>query len=95
MVFFSIILIILIGFSINIAVAHIIGNVAKDRKIWISLLLSPIIGILFAVASKPIATEKIAQENDQKEEDRLAFEKIMAIVILGSISVLLMIFFNR
>ena len=50
-------ILIIIVLIINAAVAHIIGNVAKDRKIGyntaflLSFLLSPLLGILIVIAS--------------------------------------------
>lgn len=55
--------IILVGLVINGIVAHIIGNIAVDRKIgyntafWVSFLLSPIIGLLMVAASVPLTSE--------------------------------------
>ena len=61
---------IIIGLVLNGILAHIIGNVAKDRKIGyntaflVSFLLSPLIGLLLVIASVPLT---------EAERDRLSY----------------------
>jgi len=88
--------IIIIGLVINAAVAHIIGNVAKDRKIGyntaflLSFLLSPLLGILIVLAS-PMNTGETAKAPQAKEvqfsENGLSKENLIVIGI-GIVSVI-------
>ena len=88
--------IIIIGLVINAAVAHIIGNVAKDRKIGyntaflLSFLLSPLLGILIVLAS-PMNTGETAKAPQVKEvqfsENGLSKENLIVIGI-GIVSVI-------
>ena len=61
---------IIIGLVLNGILAHIIGNVATDRKIGyntaflVSFLLSPLIGLLLVIASVPLT---------EAERDRLSY----------------------
>jgi MFS family permease len=72
-----VLLIVILGLVINGVIAHIIGNVGKDKKIgysttfWISFLLSPIIGLLLVIASLPI--DKVI--HTEKEEDIIYTEE--------------------
>lgn len=78
---------------INAAVAHIIGNVAKDRKIGyntaflLSFLLSPLLGILIVIASPLIEpgvvkTGTSKTQPDEKEyKDGLSKEDLIVITI--------------
>ena len=63
---------IIIGLVLNGILAHIIGNVAKDRKIGyntaflVSFLLSPLIGLLLVIASVPLTeAERGSSETDK------------------------------
>ena len=62
------ILFITVGLIINGIVANIIGNLGKEKKIgywtsfWVSFLLTPILGVLLVIASRPI-TEIEKEEN--------------------------------
>ena len=55
---------------INGVIAHIIGNVGRDKKVgystafWVSFLLSPLIGLLLVIASVP--SEKNEIEDNKK-----------------------------
>lgn len=72
-----VLLIVILGLVINGLIAHIIGNVGKDKKVgysttfWISFLLSPIIGLLLVIASLPI--DKVI--HTEKEEDMIYTEE--------------------
>jgi hypothetical protein len=86
-------ILIIIVLIINAAVAHIIGNVAKDRKIGyntaflLSLLLSPLLGILIVIASPLVApgdvkTNSTKTQPDEKEyKEGLSKEDLIVITI--------------
>ena len=79
-------LIILIGLIISTAVAHIIGNVAKDRKIGyltaflLSFLLSPLLGILIVIAS-PLNTTDLVENKIESKPKNLSKDDIIVISI--------------
>lgn len=63
---------IILGLIINGVIAHIVGNVGKDKKIgystsfWVSFLLSPLIGLLLVIASVPLSEREIEELNNDK-----------------------------
>jgi hypothetical protein len=83
------IFIIIIALAINATVAHIIGNVAKDRKIGYnaaflaSFLLSPLLGILIVIASPLNTAEapKTPKEEVQFSENGLSKDSLILIGI--------------
>lgn len=90
------IFIIIIALAINATVAHIIGNVAKDRKIGYnaaflaSFLLSPLLGILIVIASPLNTTETTkAPQNKEVQFSENGLSKDTLIVIgIGIVSVI-------
>lgn len=66
-------LFIIIGLIINVVISDIIGNLGKEKKIgyktaWLcSFLLSPILGILFVIASVPLSDDEKKEQKEQKE----------------------------
>ena len=87
------VILIIIVLIINAVVAHIIGNVAKDRKIGyntaflLSLLLSPLLGILIVIASPLVAPgdvktgESKTQPDEKEYKDGLSKEDLIVITI--------------
>ena len=67
------VLLVLVVLVINGVIAHVIGNVGKEKKIgystsfWVSFLLGPLIGILMVIASIPL-TDKDKKENITKSK---------------------------
>jgi hypothetical protein len=64
------VLLVLVGLVINGVVAHLVGNLGKEKKIGyqtsflVSFLLSPIIGILMVIASPVSDEEKVNKINN-------------------------------
>ena len=82
---------IIIGLVLNGILAHIIGNVAKDRKIGyntaflVSFLLSPLIGLLLVIASVPLTeAERGSSETDKAPQTSspIGFLKPVPILLL-------------
>jgi hypothetical protein len=90
-------ILIIIALIINAVVAHIIGNVAKDRKIGyntaflLSFILSPLLGILIVIAS-PLVTPDDVKTNSTKtqpDEKKEGLSKEDLIVIsIGLVTVI-------
>lgn len=86
-------ILIIIGLIINTVVAHIIGNVAKDRKIGyntaflISFLLSPLLGILIVIAS-PLNTTEIVNERKEIQFSQGLSQENLIIIGIGIVSVI-------
>ncbi len=85
-------ILIIIVLIINAVVAHIIGNVAKDRKIGyntaflLSFLLSPLLGILIVIASPlvvpgDVKINKKTQPDEKEYKEGLSKEDLIVITI--------------
>ena len=90
-------LIILIGLIINTAVAHIIGNVAKDRKIGylnaflLSFLLSPLLGILIVIAS-PLNTTDLIENKIEANPTKTLSKDDIVIICIGIVCLICLFF---
>jgi len=87
--------IIIIALVINTTAAHIIGNVAKDRKIGynnaflVSFILSPLLGILIVIASPRITAETATTQTKEVQFSENGLSKDNLIVIgIGIVSVI-------
>jgi hypothetical protein len=74
-------ILIIIVLIINAVVAHIIGNVAKDRKIGyntaflLSFLLSPLLGIRIVIASPLVVPGDVKKINKKTQPDEKEYKE--------------------
>lgn len=60
-------IIFVISLIVNLYISNEVGNIAETREIgrekgfWLSFIFSPILGILFVLASRPLSDEKVNQ----------------------------------
>jgi hypothetical protein len=78
----TIFLVLIVALIINWLISIEVSKVAQTREIgketafWISFLLSPILGLLFVLASRPLSDEQISQRRNSlksqitSEEDK-------------------------
>jgi hypothetical protein len=78
----TIFLVLVVALIINWLISIEVSKVAQTREIgketafWISFLLSPILGLLFVLASRPLSDEQISKRRDSlksqitSEEDK-------------------------
>lgn len=66
----TIFLVLIVALIINLLLSIEVSKVAQTREIgkdtafWISFLFSPIMGLLFVLASRPLTDEQIAKRRD-------------------------------
>jgi hypothetical protein len=105
------VLLVLVGLVINGVVAHIVGNLGKEKKIGyatsflVSFLLSPIIGILMVIASVPNMdvikdTEDSTKpdtyrELTEEEKNKLSKTQETITLVLGLIVLLFILYVFR
>lgn len=87
-------IIFVIALIINLVISNEVGKVAETRELgrekgfWISFLLSPILGLLFVLASRPLSDEQVNQIKnrmivvtpEQEQEDQVR-QNIIAIIL--------------
>lgn len=83
-----------IALIINLVISNEVGKVAETRELgrekgfWISFLLSPVLGLLFVLASRPLSDEQVNQIKnrmivvtpEQEQEDQVR-QNIIAIIL--------------
>lgn len=87
-------IIFVIALIINLVISNEVGKVAETRELgrekgfWISFLLSPVLGLLFVLASRPLSDEQVNQIKnrmivvtpEQEQEDQVR-QNIIAIIL--------------
>ena len=83
-----------IALILNLFISNEVGKVAETRELgrekgfWISFLLSPVLGLLFVLASRPLSDEQVNQIKnrmivvtpEQEQEDQVR-QNIIAIIL--------------
>ena len=83
-----------IALILNLFISNEVGKVAETRELgrekgfWISFLLSPILGLLFVLASRPLTDEQVNQIRnrmivvtpEQEQQDQIR-HNIIAVVL--------------
>ena len=83
-----------IALILNLFISNEVGKVAETRELgrekgfWISFLLSPILGLLFVLASRPLTDEQVNQIRnrmivvtpEQEQQDQIR-QNIIAVVL--------------
>ena len=113
----TIFLILVVALIINLLISLEVSKVAQTREIsketafWISFLLSPILGLLFVLASRPLSDEQVSKlrervkaqlpSEEQKQQMKQSYEKHLKITqqvkmtLLIVVSVLFIIAINK
>jgi phosphate/sulfate permease len=93
-------LIFVIALVANLFISNEVGKVAQTRELgrkkafWISFILSPILGLLFVLASLPLTQEQVNKMNiitpeqedqEQKQQNQIAFILVVALFVGGLI----------
>jgi hypothetical protein len=83
-----------IALILNLFISNEVGKVAETRELgrekgfWISFLLSPILGLLFVLASRPLSDEQVNQIRnrmivvtpEQEKQDQVR-QNIIAVIM--------------
>ena len=93
-----------IALILNLFISNEVGKVAETRELgrekgfWISFLLSPILGLLFVLASRPLSDEQVNQirnrmivvtpEQEQQEQRQ---QNIIAVLLVGALFIILLV----
>lgn len=77
----TIFIVLIVALIINLIISQEVAKVAQTRELgkekgfWISFLLSPLLGLLFVLASRPLSDEQIAKRREYLKTQVLSEEK--------------------
>lgn len=93
-----------IALIINLVISNEVGKVAETRELgrekgfWISFLLSPIMGLLFVLASRPLSDEQVNQIKNrmivvtpEQEEQEQRQQNIIAALLVGALFIVALV----
>lgn len=97
-------IIFVIALIINLVISNEVGKVAETRELgrekgfWISFLLSPILGLLFVLASRPLTDEQVNQIRNrmivvtpEQEEQEQRQQNTIAVLLVGAMFVIALV----
>ena len=97
-------IIFVIALIINLVISNEVGKVAETRELgrekgfWISFLLSPILGLLFVLASRPLSDEQVNQIRNrmivvtpEQEEQEQKQQNIIAVLLVGALFIIALV----